>query len=141
MNDESGSEKLIAPALYTGLVSGSDGMLKDNLGSTVFDLPIGKYHLIETYAPSGYIIKETAVVVTVGTTDVTYDEGTNISSNGSGKTYDANTKAYTLKISNSAGYELPSTGGPGTSFIYLLGSILTAFAGAGLMMRRKRRAV
>ena len=43
-------------------------------------------------------------------------------------------------ISNNPGVELPSTGGPGTSLIYLLGIMLTGIAGAGLVMRRKRTA-
>ena len=34
-------------------------------------------------------------------------------------------------------YELPATGGPGTSLIYFLGIILTCLAGAGLMMRKR----
>ena len=33
----------------------------------------------------------------------------------------------------------PSTGGPGTNLIYLIGTILTALAGAGLMMRKRRK--
>ena len=37
------------------------------------------------------------------------------------------------------GYELPSTGGPGTNLLYLLGIMLTAFAGAGLVLRKRRR--
>lgn len=39
------------------------------------------------------------------------------------------------------GYELPSTGGPGTSLYYLLGIMLTAFACLGLVMRKRRRAL
>ena len=38
------------------------------------------------------------------------------------------------------GYELPSTGGPGTTLIYLLGLLLTAIAGAGLMKRGGKNA-
>ena len=34
---------------------------------------------------------------------------------------------------------MTSNGGPGTNLIYLLGTILTALAGAGLVMRRRRR--
>ena len=45
------------------------------------------------------------------------------------------------EIANNAGYELPSTGGPGTTLLYLLGIMLTGLAGAGLMMKRLRRNV
>ena len=46
---------------------------------------------------------------------------------------------WIIRIMNSAGYELPSTGGPGTHLIYLLGIIFTSLAGTGLMMKRRRR--
>ena len=38
------------------------------------------------------------------------------------------------------GYELPSTGGPGTNLVYLFGIIFTGFAGVGLMIRKRRKA-
>ena len=49
------------------------------------------------------------------------------------------TGVYIIKIQNSAGFELPSTGGPGTNLIYLLGIILTSLAGLGLVIRKRRR--
>lgn len=45
---------------------------------------------------------------------------------------------YTVSVRNVAGVMLPSTGGPGTRLIYLLGIMLIGIAGAGLVMRRKR---
>ena len=45
---------------------------------------------------------------------------------------------YTDRDLNSAGIELPSTGGPGESNFYLLGAALIALAGAGLTMKRRR---
>ncbi len=39
------------------------------------------------------------------------------------------------------GYELPSTGGSGTGRLYLFGLMLIACAGAGLVMKRRRKAV
>jgi len=44
------------------------------------------------------------------------------------------------RISNNPGFELPSTGGPGTTAFYILGMILTCLAGTGLVMFRKRKA-
>ena len=43
------------------------------------------------------------------------------------------------RIINGNGYELPSTGGPGTDRLYLLGGAMILFAGAGLILRRRRR--
>ena len=136
---ENGLETRKTPALYTGLTSDEEGMLEDSSGNTAFNLSVGKYHLVETAAPAGYIIRDTPVIITVTGSDVTYDEGTSISGNGSGKTFDPAAKTYTLKISNSSGVELPSTGGPGTNLLYLLGLMLTSLADAGLVMRKRRR--
>ena len=45
---------------------------------------------------------------------------------------------YQFTVTNNAGYELPSTGGPGTNHIYFLGCMLTGVVGAGLMMWKRR---
>ena len=82
------------------------------------------------------------VVITVTVDGVTYDEGTSLSSSSSGHgvSYNNSTGVYTLKISNSAGYELPSTGGTGTYPYTVVGLVLTMLsATAGLMRRRRKR--
>ncbi len=134
-----GSER-VEPALYTGLVSGSDGLIAQG-GETVFSLPVGVYHLIETSAPTGYNVRSEPVVVTVWQLDnpgVTYDEGSNLSMSGSGLSYDSASGVYTLKVSNSTGYALPSTGGSGTHA--LAGMALLLIAGAGVYLKKKRSA-
>jgi LPXTG-motif cell wall-anchored protein len=45
----------------------------------------------------------------------------------------------TVHIVNMAGASLPSTGGPGTTLLYLLGIVLTGLAGGGFVMKRRRR--
>ena len=132
-----GEEVRETPPLYSGMTSGTDGFLKDNSGISLFELPIGKYHLVETTAPAGYILKVEAVVVTVTSSDVTYNEGSSISSDGDGKSYDPATKVYTLKISNSSGYELPSTGGIGTTIFYVVGGVLV-LAALVILVTKKR---
>ena len=136
----------------TELVSGSDGMLAKN-GVTVFDLPIGTYHLVETKPPNGYVPKEDPVeIVVTAETDtatvdfndtttilgVTYDEGTTLSSSGKGIAYNNENKVYTMKISNTAGVELPSCGGIGTTIFYVIGALLFLASAAGLMVRLRR---
>ena len=122
----------------TGGTDGSGGAQTGTGNLTdILNLPVGVYHLVETAAPGGYNAKTEPVVITVTSTNVTYDEGTTLSQSGSGRTYDASTRTYTLKISNNPGVELPSTGGHGTAIFYLPGGSLIAFA--CLMLLRKRR--
>ena len=51
---------------------------------------------------------------------------------------DGTIDAYTVTVANNPGAELPSTGGPGTRLIYILGGMMTAAAGLLLLHRRKR---
>ena len=46
---------------------------------------------------------------------------------------------WEITVYNSPGIELPSTGGVGTHLIYLLGGLMTAFAAAALLIKRRRR--
>ena len=122
------------PALYTGLTSGADGLLAKD-GVSVFELEKGTYHLVETSSPAGYDMREDPVVITVSDTDVIYDEGTSISAGG--PAYDEDTQVYTMKVSNTAGVALPSTGGPGTTLFYVIGMMFMLAAGTGLVARRR----
>ena len=118
----------------TDLTSDADG--KINLGALAY----GKYYLVEVSAPAGYIPLSEPVEITVAASGVTYtQEGSTLPMSRNGISYTEATKTYTLTVTNNAGYELPSAGGPGSSLYYLLGLMLTAFAGAGLLMRKRRR--
>ena len=132
----------VEPPLYSGLVSGTDGLLKDSSGNTVFTLDNGTYHLVETVAPQGYIKREDPIVVVIGgPTGVSYDDGTAFPLNPGSITYDESTDAYTLLITNSSGATLPESGGPGTGIFRLIGLVLTAgsaLALAWLAATRKR---
>ena len=107
---------------------------------------------METQAPAGYNLKAEPVEITVtnetdtesadygsGSTlqGVSYEEGTSLSSSGGGKKYDADAHVYTLLISDTAGYALPSTGGSGTGRIYLFGILLIALVAAGMFAYKK----
>ena len=45
----------------------------------------------------------------------------------------------TIVVGNEPGAALPNTGGPGTTLFYMIGLMLTALAGAGLVMKKRRR--
>ena len=91
-----------------------------------------EYAVVEVDSPDGYVItndKPVKFKVTSGElTDKTMTTGVEYTSEGNDFT-----------IPNAPGAALPNTGGPGTTQIYLLGLLLTAFAGAGLTMKRRRR--
>ena len=113
---------------------------------TVFELSAGQYHLVETKAPTGYDKKETPVIITVtepdetsGGNNVSYDEGTTLSEDGSGKSYDEATGVVTLMITNTAGVVLPQSGGIGTTIFYILGSVLVICSGIYFVARKRAR--
>jgi uncharacterized surface anchored protein len=122
-------------ALYAGLRSGSDGLLRDAEDASVFTLPVGEYQLVETEAPAGYNLKAEPVTVRVTGSGVAYDEHTSLSAGADGTSYDAETGVYTLLVSNSTGYELPSTGGPGVAWVYGAGAVVLA---CNLLLRKLR---
>lgn len=119
-------------ASKTGLTSDSNGKIE--LGA----LARGKYYLVETSAPAGYILLSAPVEITVAASGVTYtQEGSTLPLNGNGISHVEGTDLYTLTVTNNAGVELPNTGGPGTRLFTILGSIL--ILGAGALLWRRRR--
>ena len=130
-------------------------------GQEPYDEP---YYLVETKAPDGYYILTEPLKVSIDLEDhntsdwlqeaavkVTALDGTDSSSairvipeGQHGITYDHTDDTIDASVEymivNNAGHELPYTGGPGTDLIYLLGIMLTGLAGAGLWMRRKKKA-
>ena len=120
----------------SGMVSDDDGMLTSG-GAVVFNLPLGTYHLVETKAPAGYNLKASAVTITVTEDGVTYiDDETGIDENGDGKSEQDG--VTTLKIVNSSGYELPSTGGIGAERFTVAGLLLIALAVTLLICKNRR---
>lgn len=136
--DEEGQ---VVETLYTGLISNTEGFLEHRepgyTDDTIFKLGIGRYQLVETQAPEGYNQKENPVTIIISRTngafEVTYDDPLATSAVTPGTD-----GIYLLKISNSSGLELPSTGGNGTTIFYILGAILMALAAAGLVFTRRR---
>ena len=95
----------------------------------------GKYLLYETAAKPGYNLPENPWKVTVTKTQndeivvsITDYDGTQIS-----------LSEEVITLTNEPGVELPSTGGPGTKLIYLIGLISVFIASAGLVISRSQR--
>ena len=150
--------KLNATALQS-TIEELEGGTKEAVIS-VDKLKPGTYYLVETEAPEGYnpleapIKLEVWVETTVDSKTVTVDEqettvyetkdtvkvkasmnGTELEQTQFSAT-EAGKNDWLLKVMNTSGYELPSTGGPGTRLFYLLGGVLTALALALLKVRR-----
>ena len=104
------------------LESGTDGYVYIN------GLSAGTYILEETKAPDGYNKLKDPITITVnqksdGTKEITAN---NVDATG------------TVKVLNNKGKLLPSTGGMGTTLIYLIGGALVL--GSGVVLMNKKRA-
>lgn len=93
----------------------------------------GTFRLKEIKAPDGYIILENEIEFKV--------EGTNVTESSDYMDFRKVEQKPVVTVYNEPGAELPATGGPGTTLLYLLGIMLTGLAGAGLVMKRLRRNV
>lgn len=119
--------------LKENLVSGKDGKID------LTRLVVGQYYLVETSAPAGYTLLAEPVEITVKKDDVQYKQIANNLSISKEGVSGNNEDGYTLTVTNNAGIELPSTGGPGTRLFTILGSIM--LLGAGLLLWRRQRLV
>ena len=115
----------------TKLTSDSNGNLN------IYGLAKGTYYLKETKAPEGYNLLSQAIEVTIepvvdGATQqitnekITVNNKTVVPENGK------------VKVLNNSGTILPSTGGMGTTLIYLIGGALVL--GSGFVLASKKRA-
>ncbi len=153
--------KKMGDAIIDDVKSGQDGRI------TMKGLDAGKYLLIETQAPAGYIKASDPVRIEIiaNVQPSEYEEDGYTIQTDELKSYRVlvngeETAKYTItnkadpskttsdegdtvvgkdgdkgKIKNVQGAELPSTGGPGTTTLYLLGIILTGLSFIGLVMR------
>ncbi len=122
---------------YTGETNTNGYLVYNN--SVYFELPANSaaYTLTETKAPDGYIIMTESVTFTVSTSGVVGAED-NVTSEE--ETIDgAKVMVYTIKVQNSAGTELPHSGGSGTEMFTITGALLMGGAAWGLISGRRRR--
>lgn len=104
----------------------------------------GDYRLTETTTPAGYNTI-TPIEFTISAEHDTYaDEPTLISLSGNATTGEATFTAsntdgsLTTDVVNKKGSTLPSTGGMGTTLLYVAGGILVACAAAYVVLNKKR---
>lgn len=144
-------------------VDGQSGVyVIDPEGSAVITSPDGgvivikgvdnaNYTLTETKAPNGYNLLENPVNVTPVATDMTETnttiyldaEGNVVAEEGASVTtvtITSDIPATAVAVLNQAGTLLPSTGGMGTTVIYVVGAALVIGAGIVLVVRRRMNA-
>lgn len=93
---------------------------------TIKGLKAGTYYLKEIEAPTGYNLLAKAIKVVIA------DNGqVQVEKNG------AVTNVKRVEVQNKSGTLLPSTGGAGTTMIYLVGALLVL--GSGVVLASKRR--
>ena len=101
-------------------------------------LSVGTYYLVETKAPNGYIALSSPMKIIVTEQSGILSMTAQIADEnvGADKLNRINRDSWKLSVQNSAGYELPSTGGSGTQLFTILGSILILGASVLLLKRR-----
>ena len=95
----------------------------DNGRIDIEGLKAGTYYLKETKAPDGYNLLKKIQTIEIG-------EDGSIKLNGDAIIDD-------VKVKNNSGIELPSTGGMGTTLIYLAGIVLVVLSGYVLISKRR----
>lgn len=92
---------------------------------TIQGLGAGTYYLTETQQPDGYNKLSSPVKVEIKDNGDIYVDGSTTVNTGD------------VKVENKTGTVLPSTGGMGTTMIYLVGAVLVL--GSGVVLATKRR--
>lgn len=85
----------------------------------------GTYYLKETKAPKGYNLLKNPVEIRIDSAGKIYVDGSTKENTGN------------VEVKNNSGTLLPSTGGAGTTMIYLVGALLVL--GSGVVLASKRR--
>ena len=113
--------------------SGNDAVIRSG------KLTKGTYYLVETEAPAGYNALTGPVKITVTESEGVLSMTAEIAGEtvGADKLVRISNGVWKLSVQNSSGVELPSSGGPGTTWIYLLGSLL--LLGSGILLAARRR--
>ena len=120
-------------------VYGEDGTTVVSYTSNFLGVDDGDYKLVETTTPAGYNTSN-PVEFTVSATHDTESDNPQLTALNGGElgTGDVTTGAITTEVINRGGAVLPSTGGFGTTAIYVIGIIAAAGAAIALAARKRR---
>ena len=127
----SGADSTYTGDIYRVAKSGETGtvtkVITPNTGKFKIEgLDAGTYYLTETKQPAGYNkLKDPVTVV--------------ISEEGNITVGTSTTHIAEVEVENKTGSILPSTGGSGTTLIYILGAVLVLGSGVALITRKRMR--
>ena len=134
-------------ALVTGtqvLVDVGEAVLTNNGTTFTFNhMDDGDYVLIETVTPAGYNTMEPYPFSVTASHQIAADGTpsiTELTTTGTNMTATAATGTLDTDIKNKSGTQLPSTGGMGTTILYVGGSILVILAAVLLITKRRMNA-
>lgn len=151
VNKVDADQKPLAGAGFTLQKKASNGTYEDVKtiaagDTTTFEftgLDDGDYQLIESTTPAGYNTITPIKFTISATHDTASDDpkltdlSVNKTSDEAKFTADKDTGSLTTNVVNKKGSTLPSTGGMGTTVIYIAGAALVLGAGAALIMKKK----
>ena len=124
----------IGDAEYSA-ISGEDGIFVNNEYGNTFPIPLGDYTVVESSAPAGYIPLRNPVEVSVTSAGVSAISGVRPIEvvKPEGENY------YVVYIPNDQGIELPSTGGSGNVWLYMVGALMVLATGSVLLLKKSRK--
>ena len=112
------------------------GYVDENGVLTFEGLGKGEYEITEIIAPKGYNLLKDPIKLVI-TADAALEKCTWTVTVGNKTLTAGDDNLYALTVENSAGTELPSTGGIGTTIFYIVGSLLAV--GAVILLVTKKR--
>lgn len=117
---------------YKGTEESSKINITSTSGKNIDALEDGKYELIELTAPDGYNLLSESIEFEIKDKKI-------ITPNGEMVEYSQSSAGgWIITIKNKLGYELPETGGTGTTLLYLLGALLTTATLTITFIKRRR---
>lgn len=120
-----------AATVATKLETGTDGTV--SLGT----LTSGTYYLVETMAPSGYGVEKNPIKIVITDDKVTVVQGTD--KRDSDITDGLSGQTVAITVTDAKAYNLPKTGGAGTTMIYVAGGVLVAVAVVMFVIQKRKR--
>ena len=111
----------------------------ENATFTFKGIDDGSYKLVESTTPNGYNTMEDKYFTITASHEIIADKPTltELTATGEGLHLTETNGVLTTEIVNKSGSTLPSTGGMGTTLLYVAGGILVACAAAYVVMSRK----